>query len=125
MYCLLLYICARTTLFLFVLIIASPSMNSKQDKKHTQTHTQAISRVPLTIAACGRWITMRCLTWKVKASLAILQAQQRRHGAAWHAAWPLCVSHTEPPGEYFLRLLLSGLQLLALKNQQPGFIDLP
>ncbi len=77
------------------------------------------------IPAHGRWIVRRCLTSDAKASLAILQAQQRRHSTVWHAARPLCVSHIESPGEYFLPLLITGLHLLALRNQQPGFIDLP
>lgn len=77
------------------------------------------------IPAHGRWIARRCLTSEAKASLAILQAQQRRRSTVWHAARPLRVSHIESPGEYFLPLLITGPHLLALRNQQPGFIDLP
>lgn len=77
------------------------------------------------ILAHGRWIARRHHAPEAKASLVILQAQQRRHSAVWHAARRQCVSHLESPGEYFLALLITSLHLLALRNQQPGFIDLP
>lgn len=38
---------------------------------------------------------------------------------------PPNVSHVHLPGEYLAVPLITGLHLLALKNQQPGFIDLP
>lgn len=55
----------------------------------------------------------------------IKKAQRLRRASVWHAARPLRVSHTELPGEYFLTLLITSLLLLALRNQPPGFIDLP
>lgn len=76
------------------------------------------------IPAHARWIAGLRLTLEAKASLAILKAQQRRCNTVWHAAQRLRVTHTESPGEYFLPPLITGLHLLALRNQQPGFIDL-
>ena len=110
------------------------SLNKPRTKcdTHTHTHTHThrlLSQVPagcrLMIPAHGRWIARRRLTSEAKASLAVLKAQQCHRGALWHAARPPCVSHTESPGEYFLPPLITGLHLLALRNQQPGFIDLP
>lgn len=108
----------------------SPKTIQGRGAKMCYTQTQwLLSQVPdgcwLMIAARCRWIARRCLTSEAKANPAILQAQQCRHSTAWHAAGPLCVSHIESPGEYFLPLLITGLHLLALRNQQPGFIDLP
>lgn len=76
------------------------------------------------IPAHGRWIAGPRLALEAKASVATLTKQCRRR-TVWNAALIPCVSHIESPGEYSLPLLITGLHLLALRNQQPGFIDLP